>query len=282
MAFDDLEQSKFDGAPITLVRFTSDAVDDAFCYTDVVFDVTYNSEQYTPLAMAVGSISSSGTLDKSTLDLDLPGDSAVPMLFRYYPLGGVVGLTIFYGHEGSDDFKAVWVGRITQCSWDDAGATATLSCEPASTSMARVGLRRNYQRLCPHALYDGESCRADRTAHTKDAVVQSVTGGTIKLDAVLPDATQFKGGTVRWTRNLAGQIPLMDMRMVKDVVDDITGTEIVALGVVLGLSPGDTIEIAHGCDHSLDTCGSVFHNAPNYGGQPWIPTDNPSSGGSIY
>lgn len=282
MSFDDLEQSKFEGAPITLVRFTSDAVAESFRYTDVVFDVAYNGESYSPLPMSVGSVSSSGTLDKATIDVDVPGDSPVPMLFRYYPLGGIVGLTIFYGHDGSDDYKAVWVGRVTQCSWDDAGATATLSCEPVSTSMARPGLRRNYQRLCPHALYDATSCKADKASHTRTAVVGSISGNTIKLVDVVTGASQFRGGTIKWTRNMAGQIPLIDMRMVKDVRDDITGTEFVALGAVLGLAPGDTVEITHGCDHSLDACKAVFQNAPNYGGQPWIPTDNPSSGGSIY
>ena len=51
---------------------------------------------------------------------------------------------------------------------------------------------------------------------------------------------------------------------------------------VLGLSAGDTLQLSHGCTHGLDTCANLFNNAPNYGGMPWIPTDNPMSGGSIY
>lgn len=283
MSFDTYEHGEFTGAPITLLKFESEAVATPALYTDIAFPVTFAGGTYMPEAIKVGAFTASETLDKASLELVVPTDSQVPMWFRYYPLGGSVSLTMYYGHDGdpAGEFLAIWSGRVRQVTHQDDAGTATLMCEPISTALQRTGLRRNYQRLCPHVLY-GDKCKANKAAHTVTATVVSIRGDTITVSGQLAGASNYKGGMVEWTRRLSGQVPLRDLRMIVDVFVTPTTTEIKAMGAVLGLVPGDTLQLSHGCTHGLDTCANLFNNAPNYGGMPWIPTDNPMSGGSIY
>lgn len=283
MSFNDREQGEFTGAPITLLRFESDAMSAPILYTDITAPVMHGGEMYMPIPVSVGGFTASESLDKSALQLVVPTDSAVPMLIRYYPLGGTIQLTILYGHDGdpANEFLTVWSGRVQQVTHQDSAGTATLDCEPVSTSMKRTGLRRNYQRLCPHVLY-GNKCRADKALHTVSASVIAVSGDRVTVSGYMPDGAQFKGGIINWTRNLAGQVPLRDMRMITEVSAQASVTEFKCMGPVLGLYEGDTVHVSKGCTHGLDACTDIFNNAPNYGGMPWIPTDNPSGGSSIY
>ena len=41
------------------------------------------------------------------------------------------------------------------------------------------------------------------------------------------------------------------------------------------LTPGETVSLYPGCDHTLQTCHGRFNNAENFGGFPWIPRRNP-------
>ena len=35
------------------------------------------------------------------------------------------------------------------------------------------------------------------------------------------------------------------------------------------------LSILPGCNHDMTDCKGVHNNLPNYGGQPWIPLENP-------
>lgn len=283
MSFNNQENGEFTGAPITLLKFESDAIETPVLYTDIAFPVTYAGGTYMPLPIKVGDFTSSESLDKASLELIVPGDSQVPMWFRFYPLGGSVSLTMLYGHDGdpAGEFLAIWSGRVRQVAHQDDAGTATLMCEPISTALQRTGLRRNYQRLCPHVLY-GDKCKANKAAHTTVATVISVSGDTITVQGQLSNSASYKGGMAEWTRLQSGQIPLRDIRMVTDTFIVGTTTRVTVMGAVLGLTAGAQVKLSHGCTHGLDTCADLFNNAPNYGGMPWIPTDNPMGGGSIY
>lgn len=283
MSFDTYEHGEFTGAPITLLKFESEAVATPVLYTDIAFPVTFAGGTYMPEAIKVGSFTASETLDKASLELVVPTDSQVPMWFRYYPLGGSVSLTMYYGHDGdpAGEFLAIWSGRVRQVTHQDDAGTATLMCEPISTALQRTGLRRNYQRLCPHVLY-GDKCKANKAGHTITTTVVSVQGDTVTVSGQIAGSDNYKGGLAEWTRRMPGQVPLRDLRMVVGVEAGASTTQVKVMGAVLGLSAGDTLQLSHGCTHGLDTCANLFNNAPNYGGMPWIPTDNPMSGGSIY
>lgn len=48
------------------------------------------------------------------------------------------------------------------------------------------------------------------------------------------------------------------------------------------LPSGQEIQVYPGCQHTLTICKTRFNNLSNYGGQPFIPLDNPFSSGSLY
>lgn len=270
------------GAPINLLRFESDALDAPILWTDIAFPVTHGGQVYQPVPVRVGNISTGDALDKAQLELEVPTDSEVPMLFRYYPLGGVLHLTILYGHDGdpANEFAAIWSGRVLQVSHKDDQGTATLDCEPISTALRRPGLRRNYQRMCQHALY-GPKCRVQKAAHTISATIVNADNGKVQIDEP-PSFSLFRGGSIEWVRKIPGQIPVRDTRMITDVMLRNGKMEITTLSPVIGAIVGEQVSLSRGCDHALATCSGVFNNAPNYGGMPWIPLDNPAGGKNIY
>lgn len=272
MSLDTLESSRSLGEPQTLYRFTYQ--DRAFCYTDaeqaITADAGGGDELYSPIPIDRDAVTSSGTLDRAALKIRLPKNADVAELFRVFPPSEIVGVTIYQGHveDPDDEFLAIWSGRVI--SGSRAGAIATLTCEPVSTSMRRVGLRRRYQYSCPHALY-GDRCKVIRALYTVEAEVQSVAGITLTFAAGWHGAlapTRFLDGLVEWT-NGEGSTELRAILKVEPADNRIT-----IAGRRDTLNPGDTVSLSLGCNHLEDGC-NVFGNIQNFGGQPWIPKRNP-------
>ena len=259
--FDLFTKSRFRGRPIELFRFVTGTT--VICYTDAEMPVTYNSEVYIPTPIDRGTSNNSGTLDRSTLEINLPRDAEIAEMYRIYPPSRPVMVTIFEGEAEDPDaqFKAFWHGRIMGCGW--SSSEAKLTAEPISTSMVRVGLRRNYQYMCPHVLY-GSKCQASKAAATVPAVVESITGRVVRLTATLADAGQYPGGAIEWGT---------DSRTILST----DGRDFTLTGITMGLSVGATVNVVKGCGHTLPDCRNVHGNSVNFGGHPWIPLKNPIS-----
>jgi len=267
MSFATYETSRSRGAPQTLYKFTYQ--DQVFAYTDAEQTVTFAGVEYEPIPVARGSVSTSGTFDRVTLTVDVPHDCEIAELFRVFPPSDVVGVTVFQGHteDSTIDFLAVWTGRVISCARDKT--TASLLCEPVSTSMKRPGLRRRYQYGCPHALY-GPQCRVVRASFTATATVSAANGATLTLESgwngAFPEAN-FVDGMLECVIN--GATALRTILRV-----DAGSNQIVVSGKVAGLVAGGTVSLNPGCNHQMSGCNQ-FNNILNYGGQPWIPTKNP-------
>jgi hypothetical protein len=157
-------------------------------------------------------------------------------------------------------------------------AKAEFSCEPKSTSLSRPGLRRNYQRACPHAVY-GDLCKASRAEQPVTWVAATGNVWTVTQPAtgyISPET--YSGGLLVWT-NAEG---------IKEVQTILTT---VAVGGNLELrtnraAPEGTsvtgLKVVKGCDHSEDACTQWHNNIGNFGGQVFIPTDNPINKLSTY
>ena len=267
MSFAAREESRSRGAPQTLFLF--DHQGQLMAYTDAENAIMRAGVEYQPVPIERNSITTSGTLDKVTLSVSLPHDTAIAELFRVYPPSDVVTITVFQGHYDDPDgeFLAVWTGRVISCTRETT--TAKLTAEPVSTSMKRPGLRRRWQYGCPHALY-GPECRASRAANTVTATVASVNRSTVVLFAGWNGAfpkESFVDGLIEW--DAAGT---MALRSIKQVAGDTDS--LVVSGSTAGLSPGELVSLSRGCNHLLSGCES-FANVQNFGGQPWIPKKNP-------
>ncbi len=279
---DIIETSDALGEPLDLYRFTygGGASQVTLAYCDSDFEVVHAGVSYTPVYIERGAVNASGSLDKSELEVEVSEDSDVADLFRVYPPGDVVGLTIFRCHYDADvndvtTPQAIWIGRVLACARD--GYTATLRCEPAVTSLRRVGLRRHYQYMCPHVLY-GPHCRVIQADHTTDSTCSAVDPRTASVPGDIGD--QYKGGLLAWTPTGMPQ----ERRTILDVTyDGGTGRSVLTLaGNPVNLSAGDPVTLSKGCRHNIADCRDVFDNAPNFGGMPYIPKKNPHGTTSIY
>lgn len=248
-----------------------------YAFTNAEVSITRDGVLYRPVPIHRSAISSSGSLDNQTLTIDIADgfDTSFDREFVSMNPECVTSLTIRQGHLGEDpddpqNFVVVWAGRVLGAT--KADRATQLSAEPISTSMRRVGLRQNYQRGCPHVLY-GPDCRANRPAATRTMVVASISAtGVIRLTASLATdslvSAKYTGGLVSW-RDEAGGLVIRTIYRVPE------NDSLQARGVLTSLAAGDAVSVTLGCNHTPDDCRLVHRNILNYGGQPYIPLENP-------
>jgi hypothetical protein len=275
MSFDAFESSRELGDPIQLFFFKyGPNLGDYFAYTDSTVQQAVGGVTYEPRPVKRDTISQDGTLDKSSIKINIDVGSEVAELFRVYPPAYVVSLIIKQGHIGDPDseFLVIWAGRVVAA--ERQGGEAQLSAEPVSTSLRRPGLRRHYQYGCPHQLY-GPQCRADKASKTVTATVSAVNGASVTLVAGWNGAfaaAKFLGGLFEWVND--------DGQTDRRTILRIAGNVLSLSGVVQGLDPGDDVDAIVGCNHKAyaaedGDCQPLHDNILNFGGMRWIPVKNP-------
>lgn len=274
MTFAAREVSRARGQSINLYLFKYGPADeDYYAYTSGEREIVVEDVPFTPLPIDRGAVTSSGTLDKATLQVTTPINSEISNLFGVYPPSHVVTLQIFEGHPEDPDnqYLTIWTGRVLGRSLK--GSEAFFSCEPISTMLRRSGLRRNYQLSCPHVLY-GPDCRADRDAATSAVVVVSANRSFVTLGPTwVPsgDKPKYLGGMFTWVRD-DGRAELRTILRID------SGVTLLLSGDTNGLGPGDNANVIFGCNHKgalTDDCHAIHNNILNFGGQNWIPLSNP-------
>lgn len=275
MSFDNFETSKELGRPFELYRFVyGPDADQYYLYTNATRDITAGVDGlgapgvFKRLAIGRDPYRTTGKAERDTLTLNVPVNSGLANLFLDYPPPSPVGLTIWQGHYGDPDeqLMVVWVGRVLSAARQVN--QASLSCEGTLISLKRPGLKRNFQVGCPYVLY-GTQCKADRDTFSKDILVIDVVDGMPVFEAGWSDpwpAEKFRGGMVRWQSDKG-----LDRRTIRQVEAE----RIIINAPWRDLVAGDTVRVFLGCNHQITDCLDVFDNIQNYGGQPWLPLQNP-------
>lgn len=289
MSYGAIERSRSVGQPVNLFRFDwNENENGVLGYTDndriITFDDGEGAVTFQPVQAKSPSIKASGSLDRSRLQFSFPKTLPICGLFQPYPPSSVVTLRLFQGHRNdpNKDFKCVWFGRVLGVKFD--GPAAVFTCEPATTSSKRVGLRRRWQIGCPHALYDVDTCKANRNAATSQWFVGgsnsdgSFTINTITMPSGFPDSgvdvQAYLAGVVWWCADRGTVI-----RSILDVQQDSSGAVTFLLnGPTIGLEEGMQVTTVLGCNHQEDHCLDIHDNINNFGGQSWIPNENPTAG----
>lgn len=269
MSYATREASTDAGSPIELYEFRSGGT--AWRYTSGAQDTTFGTDVYTAVPMKRGSIEQTGEIGRAGLRITLARDVAIAEAFIASPPSEVTLLTLYRQHRGDAETVVIWMGRVLNAEW--RGSELELNCEPVYTSLKRTGLRRLYQRNCPHVLY-GTSCQASAVVHRVPGSVVSLTGVLLSVPAAAGFATgHFAGGFATWAAS-----GLTEKRMiVAHTADSVTLS-----AVPPGLAVGDTISLYPGCDRTLATCDTKFGNSANFGGFPFTPAKNPFAGSPIY
>ncbi len=285
MSFGAREASSEGGSPIDLFLFRYGQPDSAvLAFTDAEQDIADAPADrpglfvtYKAIAIERDEVQATGTMDRATIDVRTSDDSALADLFRLYPPSHVVTLVLRQGHAGDPDeqFLVAWSGRVTAFNSDENEARFT--CEPISTSLKRIGLRRRWQRGCPHWLY-GPQCKASKEAATETHVVLAVLGAQLTFAEDWtedPRKAKFQGGLAEWT--------LGDGRNeIRTILRSNEDGTIILGGPATGLEAGDSVALSLGCNHLAGValqpegdCGPLHDNILNFGGQMWIPFKSP-------
>lgn len=263
MSFESVERSQEDGKPYEKYRFQyGPGADDCYKYTNAIEDLS--DFLATPIKREV--YRTSGKAERDQLQITLPADSDLGNLILPYPVPQPVEVTIWQGHFDTTPDMVIWVGRVLSNAY--VKKEVQLSCESTLISLKRLGLRRRWQFGCPYPLY-GQGCFADRDAFTTEATIVSITDGVPTFAAGWEGPFvrgKFVGGMIQW------QSPYgREFRMIRDV----TTTRVLFNGVIRGMEPGDTVKLILGCNHKMNDCLDTFDNIANFGGDPWIPYENP-------
>ncbi len=270
MSYDAQETSQQGGKPVELLTFIYGAITRR--YNTSEDDCTVGGQVYTSSPITIPEVESSPERVRNSIEIIVPRDNPIALLFRVTPPTQVIALTIGRIHrdDGDEEVLTPFVGRVLNCEW--MGASAKLICEPISKSQSRNGNYRKYARTCPYALY-GSACGVDLASFQSSTTVNAVSGLVLNVTAVNP-AYSYRGGFVSWTDGDG----IEQFRY----IDAQTTTALTLTIPFQGIAPGSTVLIAPGCDHSIATCDGDFANGLNYGGFPDLPVKNPFDGTPIY
>lgn len=269
MTYADREISTDAASPVELYEFRRGS--SSWRYTSGSRDLVYNSFTYTAVLLKRGSIEQTNEIARSGLRVTLARDVEVVGQFIAAPPSEVTLLTVYRQHRSDSETVVVWMGRVLNVEWRES--EVELNCEPVYTSLQRTGLRRLYQRNCPHVLYSG-SCQASPIVHRVQGAVGTLAGPVLSVAAAAGfPAGHFAGGFATWSAN-----GITEKRMIIAHASD----SVTLSAVPPGLYVGAPVVLYPGCDHTLNTCESKFSNSANFGGFPFIPTKNPFGGSPIY
>lgn len=240
-----------------------------YLFTDAEQPVVFEGETYKPVPITRSEVTSSGDADDGSLTVTIAAGEPIDFDFIATPPDQVLNLTVRRGHVGTAltraNFPVIWGGRITSVVFP--ASTIEITSEPITSSLRRPGLRRHYQIMCPHVLY-GEGCRANRNRATVRRTVGIIDGNRISLTQGLPISGQkYVGGIIEW----GFDTPRKHMRTIVRV----EGPTIVIRGLTDGLYVGAPVAVSLGCNRSMEDCEQLHNNIHNYGGQPFIPLENP-------
>lgn len=184
-----------------------------------------------------------------------------------YPGGEVIEPA---SHDVNVELPQVqYIGEILQCSLAEPGKVV-FDVETLSATMSRAGLRLGWQRQCPHAVYDPNTCKANKAAEEINAVVDSVNGAQVLIayaGSFLDD--RFAGGLLEFEHPLKGEEVL--------TIEANTDKMLTIFGTTQDLYPGLAVRLFRGCAQTPASCQS-FGNYDNYGGIPHLPGKSPFNG----
>jgi len=268
MTYSAIETSAQSGRPVELYEFINGAT--AYRYTSADGDVSYGGNTYTAVPIARGAVEATSETARLALEITCDRSLTVLDLFSTVPPDQIVAVTLRRLHAGDGEAVTMWMGRILNVEWN--AAAAEIHCESVYTSLKRTGLRRLYQKPCPHVIY-GVGCNLVRATYKSTKTVATVTGTTLTFSSIGVADNYFAGGYLEWTSG-----GVVNRRAIRSQVG---GTVVISYQLI-GISAAESVDLYPGCDHTLATCTSKFSNRPNYGGMPYFPSKNPFDGTIIY
>nr|DAF45657.1 MAG TPA: minor tail protein [Siphoviridae sp. ctJ7x27] len=268
MSNETREVSEFDAFPIELYQFELGT--NRYYFTSADEDKTANNILYKHYNIKRSAVEQGQDVARSPITLTVSRN--IPFLdnFRASPPTSIIMLKVFRYHEGERVSIPLWIGRVLNVKFTEH--EAEIKGEPVFTSIKRPALRRRYQTTCPLVLYGGQ-CRLN-----KDNFCLTLSGVQV-LDAVNITHPSFVAPNVSYGGGFLEYE--YDGTTERRFIQYQEGAKL-RLNLPLRGYTGQTMKVYQGCNHSLEACDKQFHNADNYGGQPFYPPKNPVSGTQIF
>lgn len=270
MSYDDGETSSFKGGTITLYRFQVN-VNRFFRYTDSEKDFVFGDEVFEAFPISSSDVTNTSLLDRTPYEIKVPKTLPLANFLKEFPPSYVMRAEVFLVHPelAPDERQRIFVGKLTGIS--TKGPEGLIICDTMDSSFRNPGLRRTYQRQCPHVLY-GPACKAAKTALGLEVLPLSAGLNTLALGdfPIAEDPASYLGGTAEWD--------VEDGKVVRNIIGayrDVDTLRLSLAGPASSAEPGSIVAVYKGCERTEASCGDRFGNILNYGGQPWIPLENP-------
>jgi len=242
-----------------------------YYFTSSDTEEVYLGNTYIPIALGRTKNQVKNELSKANIEVSFSIDNEFARGYLKL-VEAILTLTVFSKVDAETplvEFK----GRLVSIKPEET--KLKLVFETVFTSLRRPGLRRAYQRNCPHVLY-GRGCNLDKDDFAVDAVATAVTttGIVVPIAASEPDGVYSggmvlaPGGFLRFiTAHVGSNLTLI--RPIQSLTDTI-------------LDEGsEEITIYPGCDRTRDVCVNRFDNLENNGSTPFIPIRNIFNGSSF-
>lgn len=250
--------------------YTFQLDDTIWRYTSGNITVNYDGNDFAPLPISRSAYETRHELSKNGMDITIPITNELAQLllteFAEFELTLLIGQLVSDYPDFSTNvgYRDLWQGRMTATR--PSGNKMKLVFETYFTSMRRQGCRARYSKNCRHVLYSDMGCKVDPLDYELEIALTGMSGDREELytdDIGSAEAGYYIGGILLGpggTRaSIIGQSETS--LTIQRPLDELTGTE--------------NVKIYPGCNHAMDHCKDRFSNLENYGGYPYIPSDNP-------
>lgn len=280
MSYDSLEKSNHDSVEVLFFRFTRGSREWFYCNADQ--DVTMNGQAWSAASMSCDDINLSGESIVDAINILVPNTFEAGQQFRGQFPSDPVYITIYSCHAVSlypmlvmdSDFAVRWIGTVSDVEQKDpdrmtiVGATLT-------SAFDREGVRLTWGRNCPYAVYDPNTCRADKTSKAVAGTITALSGNAIA-------AAAFASYPDGWFDDGFIEIPVAVDVVQRIGIEYHGGNTITLLGTTEQLVIGEAITAYPGCQQVASICNSKFGNILNYGGYEGMSGTSPFNGNPVF
>ena len=268
MSYEVIEASVHDGDIVELYEFALDQT--KWYMTSNALDYEYGGNLYEAYPLERSKVERTGEMNRVKTTIMCDSENPIVKQFIVVQPRSQISVKIYAGHRGDDDFRLQFSGRVLNCKWS-GGRDAELTCEPEMTSWRRQSLKFNYGKNCPYVVYSA-LCRKPR--EPIQGTVRYVSGLDIYIEPSLPITTpRMIGGVITWGTN--SRTPTTHD------VGVYLGYNVIMMRLTaafVGIAAGEKVSMVIGCDHSTTACKDWHDNIDNFGGEPYIPEENPFEG----
>jgi hypothetical protein len=268
VSYELIEASVYDGDIVELYEFTLGTT--VWRFTSASTDYTYAGNEYISYTIDRTKNERTGEMNRVKTQIYMDGNNPIVLLFVQSQPRNQIGVRVFAGHRGDDDFRLQFSGRVLNCKWS-GNRSAELTCEPEMTSWRRPSLKVSFSKNCPYVVYSSK-CRAPR--NSVGGTIKYISGLNIYVEPnIAITAGRLIGGIISEGINSRTITSHTNGTYLGDSVVMLTITAQISGAIV-----GYPVALLIGCNHSTTACKDWHDNIDNFGGEPYTPEKNPFVG----